>query len=59
MIFASLCNLDNFVDFKLKHWAARIFLCLFAAILIPIPDPQTNIPTWFLLILTFFATLWA
>ena len=22
MIFASLCNLDNLVDFSLKHWAA-------------------------------------
>ena len=27
MIFASLCNLDNLVDLKLKHCAARIFLC--------------------------------
>ena len=49
MIFASLCNLDNFVDFKLKHCAARIFLCLFAAMFIPIPDPQTKIPMLFLL----------
>ena len=57
MIFASLCNLDNFVDFKLKHCAARMFLCLFAAIFIPVPDPQTKIPTLFLLILTFLATL--
>ena len=45
MIFALLCNLDNFVDFKLKHCAARTFLCLLAVILIPIPDPQTKIPT--------------
>ena len=56
MIFASLCNLDNFVDFKLKHCAARIFLCLFAAIFIPIPEPQTNIPHDFF-VLTFLATL--
>ena len=57
MMFASLCNLDNFVDFKLKHCAARIFLCLFATIFMPVPEPQIKIPTLFLLIFTFLATL--
>ena len=57
MMFASLCNLDNFVDFRLKHCAARIFLCLLAAMFIPVPEPQTKIPTLFLLVFTFFANL--
>ena len=57
--FASLCNLDNFVDLRLKHWAALIFLCLFAAMLIPVPEPHIKMPILFLFFLTLFANLCA
>ena len=41
---ALLCFLLKIADFELEHSAALIFLCRLAAIDIPIPDPQTNIP---------------
>ena len=50
---------DNLVDFKLKHWAALIFLCLLAAIFMPVPEPQIKIPTFLLFFFTLFANLWA
>ena len=59
MIFALLCNRDNWVFLTLKHKAAHIFLILFAVMDIPMPEPHTRIPKLPFVIDTFFVSFFA
>ena len=56
---ALLCNLDKLVDRSLQHTAALTPFDLLADIAIPVPEPQTNMPTSLFFVLTLTATFLA